>query len=77
MKGIREVLVGVVLVVMSFAGTWYFRLLDEIRDVLLGVIPLVILFFGALFLMIGVSTMRMKSPEIESWDAESGEEKSE
>ncbi len=75
MKGIREVLVGVVLLLLSIGGIWY--LWEDVLGVLLGVIPLVILFFGALFLMIGISTMRMKSPEIESWDAESGEEKSE
>jgi hypothetical protein len=75
MKGIREVLVGVVLFALGVVGIYY--LLGEVLVVLKGVIPLVILFFGALFLMIGVSTMRMKNQEIESWEAESVEEKSE
>ncbi len=75
MKGIREVLVGIVLSVLGIVSIYYLR--GDVLAFLKGVIPLVILFFGALFLMIGVSTMRMKSPEIESWDAESGEEKSE
>lgn len=71
MKGIREVLVGVVLVVLGLAGIYY--LLTDVLVVLKGVIPLVILFFGALFLMIGISTLRMKSPEIESWEATESE----
>lgn len=60
------------LVAASFVGIWY--LIDEVLAVLLGVIPLVLLFFGALFVMMGVSSMRMKSTEPEGWSAESGDE---
>lgn len=70
--GIREILFGLVLVTLGMAGIWYF--LDEVLAVLLGAIPLVLLFFGALFVMIGVSGLRMKSAEIEGWGAESGNE---
>ena len=72
MRGFRELLVGFVLVAASFVGIWY--LIDEVLAVLLGVIPLVLLFFGALFVMMGVSSMRMKSTEPEGWSAESGDE---
>ena len=72
MRGFRELLVGFVLVAISVTGIWY--LLDEVLAVLLGAIPLVLLFFGALFVMMGVSSMRMKSVEPEGWSAESGDE---
>ncbi|HUV03207.1 MAG TPA: hypothetical protein VMW67_07215 [Desulfobacteria bacterium] len=72
MRGFRELLVGFALVAISFVGIWY--LVDEVLAVLLGVMPLVLLFFGALFVMMGVSSMRMKSAEPEGWSAESGDE---
>jgi hypothetical protein len=72
MRGFRELLVGFALVAISFVGIWY--LVDEVLAVLLGAIPLVLLFFGALFVMMGVSSMRMKSAEPECWRAESGDE---
>ena len=65
-------MVGFALVAISVTGIWY--LLDEVLAVLLGAIPLVLLFFGALFVMMGVSSMRMKSVEPEGWSAESGDE---
>jgi len=67
-RGVRELLFGFVLIAVSMVGIWY--LLDEVLAVLLGVVPLVVLFFGALFVMIGVSSMRMKSAEIAGWGAE-------
>lgn len=75
MKGFREISFGFILAALGMVGIWY--LLDEVLAVLLGVIPLVVLFFGALFVMIGVSSMRMKSEEKEGWRAENGNEGSE
>jgi len=72
MRSLQELLFGVILVASGMVGIWY--LLDEVLAVLLGVIPLVVLFFGALFVMIGVSSMRMKSEETEEWRAENGNE---
>jgi hypothetical protein len=72
MKGFREISFGFILAALGMVGIWY--LLDEVLAVLLGVIPLVVLFFGALFVMIGVSSMRMKSEETEGWRAENGNE---
>lgn len=72
MKSLQELLFGVILVASGMVGIKY--LLDEVLAVLLGVIPLVVLFFGALFVMIGVSSMRMKSEETEEWRAENGNE---
>jgi len=72
MRSLQELLFGVILVASGMVGIWY--LLDEVLAVLLGVIPLVVLFFGALFVMIGVSSMRMKSEETEGWRAENGNE---
>ncbi|NMX21325.1 hypothetical protein C5S30_02575 [ANME-1 cluster archaeon GoMg4] len=63
MRSLQELLFGVILVAVGMVGVWY--LLSKVLAVLLGVIPLVVLFFGALFVMIGVSSMRMKSVEIE------------
>lgn len=63
---------GLVLVTLAMAWIWNF--LEEVSAVLIGVIPLVVLFFGALFVMIGVSSMRMKSAAPEGWSAESGDE---
>ncbi|MHC1624270.1 MAG: hypothetical protein ACXQTR_06765 [Candidatus Methanospirareceae archaeon] len=72
MRGFQEFLFGVILVALGIAGIWYF--LKDVLVVLLGVIPLVVLFFGALFVMIGVSSMRTKSAEIEGWREESENE---
>jgi len=63
MRSLQELLFGVILVASGMVGIWYF--LDKVLAVLLGVIPLVVLFFGALFVMIGVSSMRTKSVEID------------
>ena len=63
MRSLQELLFGVILVAVGIVGVWY--LLSKVLAVLLGVIPLVVLFFGALFVMIGVSSMRMKSVEID------------
>jgi uncharacterized membrane protein YpjA len=72
MKGIKELLGGLVLAILGVAGIWYFQ--RQVIDVLLGVIPLIVLLVGAVLLMIGVSTMREKSAEIEesATDSESG-----
>jgi hypothetical protein len=75
MRGFREISFGFILAALGMVGIWY--LLDEVLAVLLGVIPLVVLFFGALFVMIGVSSMRMKSEETEGWREENGNEGSE
>ena len=75
MRGFRELLFGFLLVAASFVGIWY--LLDEVLAVLLGAFPLVLLFFGPLFVMMGVSSMRIKSAEPEAWSAESGDERRE
>jgi hypothetical protein len=69
MKGIKELLGGLVLAILGVAGIWYFQY--EVIVVLLGVIPLIVLLVGAVFLMIGVSTMREKGVEIEESAAES------
>ena len=63
MRSLQELLFGVILVAVGMVGIWYF--LSKVLAVLLGVIPLIVLFLGALFVMIGVSSMRMKSVEIE------------
>lgn len=63
MRSIQELLFGVILVSSGMVGIWYFP--DKVLAVLLGVVPLVVLFFGALFVMIGVSSMRTKSVEID------------
>ncbi len=63
MRSLQELLFGVILVAVGIVGVWY--LLSKVLAVLLGVIPLIVLFFGALFVMIGVSSMRMKSVEID------------
>jgi hypothetical protein len=75
MRGFGEILFGFLLVAASFLGIWY--LLEEVLAVLLGVLPLVLLFFGALFVMMGVSSLRIKSAEPEAWRAESGDERRE
>ena len=75
MRGFGEVLFGFLLVAAGFLGIWY--LLDEVLAVLLGAFPLVLLFFGTLFVMMGVSSMRIKSAAPEAWSAESGDEGSE
>ncbi len=63
MRSLQELLFGGTLVAVGLVGIWYF--LSKVLAVLLGVIPLVVLFLGALFVMIGVSSMRMKSVEID------------
>jgi hypothetical protein len=75
MKGIKELLGGLVLAILGVAGIWYFQY--EVIVVLLGVIPLIVLLVGAVFLMIGVSTMREKSVEIGECETESETEESE
>lgn len=62
-RSLQELLFGGTLVAVGMVGIWYF--LSKVLAVLLGVIPLVVLFLGALFVMIGVSSMRMKSVEID------------
>ncbi|RZN41598.1 MAG: hypothetical protein EFT35_02160 [Methanophagales archaeon ANME-1-THS] len=73
MKGMKELLVGVILAVLGVAGIWYF--LGEVITVIKGVIPIFVLLVGAVFLMIGVSTMREKSVEL--GECETGSEKEE
>jgi ABC-type uncharacterized transport system permease subunit len=63
MRSLQELLFGVILVAVGIVGIWYF--LGKVLTVLLRVIPLIVLFLGALFVMIGVSSMRMKSVEID------------
>lgn len=75
MRGVREILFGLVLVTAGMVGIWY--LLDEVLAVLLGFIPLVVLFFGVFFLMIGANTLRTRSAEPAVWGAESGDDKRE
>lgn len=65
---------GLVLAVLCVAGIWYFQY--EVIVVLLGVIPIFVLLVGAVFLMIGVSTMREKSAEIGECETESEKEES-
>ena len=72
MTGYKELLVGLVLAALGVAGIWYFQ--DQVIAVLLGVIPLIVLLVGAVFLMIGVSTMREKGAEMEESEAESESE---
>ena len=74
MKGIKELLGGVVLAILGVAGIWYFQY--EVKVVLLGVIPIFVLLVGAVFLMIGLSTMREKGAEIEATETESEKEES-
>jgi len=69
MTGYKELLGGLVLAALGVAGIWAFR--EEVIVVLLGVIPLIVLLVGAVFLMIGVSTMREKGAEMEESEAES------
>lgn len=69
MTGYKELLVGLVLAALGVAGIWYFQ--RQVIVVLLGVIPLIVLLVGAMFLMIGVSTMREKGAEMEESGTES------
>lgn len=69
MTGYKELLGGLVLAALGVAGIWAFR--EEVIVVLLGVIPLIVLLVGAVFLMIGVSTMREKGAEMEESGTES------
>lgn len=69
MTGYKELLGGLVLAALGVAGIWYFQ--RQVIVVLLGVIPLIVLLVGAVFLMIGVSTMREKGAEMEESEAES------
>ena len=75
MKGIKELLGGLVLAVLGVAGIWYF--LKDVITVIKGVIPIFVLLVGAVFLMIGVSTMREKSVEMGECEVESEKEESE
>jgi uncharacterized membrane protein YpjA len=75
MKGIKELLVGVILAVLGVAGIWYF--LWDVITVIKGVIPIFVLLVGAVFLMIGVSTMREKTVELGESETESEKEESE
>ncbi|MHC1610772.1 MAG: hypothetical protein ACXQTW_04100 [Candidatus Methanospirareceae archaeon] len=61
MRSLQELFFGVILVAVGGVGIWY--LLDKVLAVILGAIPILVLLFGALFVMIGVSGMRMKSVE--------------
>ena len=65
MKGYRELLSGVVLVVagigMLVMPQDIFR--EALKMVILGAIPLIVLMVGAVFLMIGVSDVREKGEE--------------
>jgi len=75
MKGIKELLGGLVLAVLGVAGIWYF--LKDVITVIKGVIPIFVLLVGAVFLMIGVSTMREKTTEMGECEVESEKEESE
>jgi uncharacterized membrane protein YpjA len=75
MKGIKELLIGVILAVLGVAGIWYF--MRDVITVIKGVIPIFVLLVGAVFLMIGVSTMREKTVELGESEMESEKEESE
>jgi len=80
MKGIKELLGGLVLVLVGIGllvipQVSFFR--EAVVTVILGVIPVFVLLVGAVFLMIGVSTMREKSVEMGECEVESEKEESE
>ena len=80
MKGIKELLGGLVLVLVGIGllvipQVSFFR--EAVVTVILGVIPVFVLLVGAVFLMIGVSTMREKTTEIGECEVESEKEESE
>lgn len=79
MKGIKELVIGLVLVLVGIGllvipQGWFWQ---AVVTVILGVIPIFVLLVGAVFLMIGVSTMREKSVEMGECEVESGKEESE
>ncbi len=74
MKGIKELWGGLVLALVGIGllvipQTSFFR--EAVLTVILGVIPIMVLLVGAVFLMIGVSTMREKGAEVEESGTES------
>lgn len=74
MKGMKEFLIGLVLALVGIGllvipQVAFFR--KAVVTVILGVIPLFVLLVGAVFLMIGVSTMREKSVELGECEVES------